>query len=206
MEIEIESKRNNPLLKRTEIYFTVKHEGEGTPNREVIRSELADKLNTKKENIIVNKLDSGFGLSETSGYAKVYSSIKETKKSETDYILKRNKIGVDDKKKAEKKEDAGDAAEKPQPVVEEAKPEEPATVDEDVKEETPVSEDNIPDASKEEETPAPTEEPEGDKPVEEPKVEEKPAETKEEGTQSEKPVKEEETKTEDSKKTEEKKE
>ena len=39
MEIEINSKRNNPLLNRTEVYFTVKHSGEGTPNREIIRSE-----------------------------------------------------------------------------------------------------------------------------------------------------------------------
>ena len=48
MEIEIESKRNNPLLNRTEVYFIVKHPGEGTPNREIIRSELADKLKELK--------------------------------------------------------------------------------------------------------------------------------------------------------------
>ena len=67
MEIEIESKRNNPLLNRTEVNFIVKHEGEGTPNREIIRDQLADKLNSKKENIIVNIIESSFGNNESTG-------------------------------------------------------------------------------------------------------------------------------------------
>ena len=103
MEIEIDSKRNNPLLKRTEVYFTVKHEGEKTPNREIIRSELADKLNSKKENVIVNILKSSFGKHETSGYAKVYSSFESIKGLERDYILKRNKLGETKKDKKEAK-------------------------------------------------------------------------------------------------------
>lgn len=120
MEIEIDSKRNNPLLKRTEIYFTIKHEGEGTPNREIIKSELAEKLNVKKESIIVSSIDSGFGIQQVSGYAKVYSSDKKTKDLEPDYILKRNKL-IAEEKKAEKKEVA--------PAKPEVKPEEPAADD-----------------------------------------------------------------------------
>lgn len=105
MEIEIDSKRNNPLLNRTEVHFTVKHEGEGTPNREIIRSELADKLNVKKENIVVNTIHSSFGNQEITGYAKVYSSLAKTKDLERDYILSRNKLiesKPGDKKKEEK--------------------------------------------------------------------------------------------------------
>lgn len=105
MEIEIDSKRNNPLLNRTEVHFTVKHEGEGTPNREIIRSELADKLNVKKENIVVNTIHSSFGNQEITGYAKVYSSLTKTKDLERDYILSRNKLiesKPEDKKKEEK--------------------------------------------------------------------------------------------------------
>ena len=98
MEIEIESKRNNPLLNRTEVYFTVKHPGEGTPNRDIIRSELADKLNVKKENVVVNTVRSSFGIQEISGYAKVYSSVQKTIDSEQDYILARNKIIETEKK------------------------------------------------------------------------------------------------------------
>ena len=82
MEIEIDSKKNNPLLKRIEVYFTVKHNGEKTPNREIIRSELADKLNSKKENVIINILKSGFGKQETKGYAKIYFSLNNIKNLE----------------------------------------------------------------------------------------------------------------------------
>jgi len=121
MEIEIDSKRNNPLLNRTEIYFTIKHEGESTPNRELIRSELAEKLNVKKENIIVNTVDSSFGRQEISGYAKVYSSISKVKDIESEHILKRNKL-IEGEKKPVKKEGAPAA---PTPKEEE-KPAEPA--------------------------------------------------------------------------------
>ena len=103
MEIEIDSKKNNPLLNRTEVYFTVRHEGERTPNREIIRSELADKLNAKKENIVLNTIHSGFGNQEITGYAKIYSSLTKIKEVEPEYILKRNKlIESKDKKPKEK--------------------------------------------------------------------------------------------------------
>ena len=115
MEIEIDSKRNNPLLNRTEIYFTIKHEGEGTPNRELIKSELADKLNVKKENIIVNTVDTSFGKQEISGYAKVYSSIAKAKDVEREHLQKRNLIIESDKKPEKKAEEAA-----PAPAKEEA--------------------------------------------------------------------------------------
>ncbi|MCK4233733.1 30S ribosomal protein S24e [candidate division WOR-3 bacterium] len=106
MEIEIDSKKNNPLLNRTEICFTVRHEGGSTPNREIIRSELAEKLNVKKENIIVNTINTSFGIQETTGYAKIYSSVAKAKDGERRHILKRNLIGVEEKKKEEKKTEA----------------------------------------------------------------------------------------------------
>jgi ribosomal protein S24E len=62
MEIEIQSKIDNLLLGRTEIRFMVLHEGEGTPKRELIRSELAEKLNVKKETIMVDSMHSSFGM------------------------------------------------------------------------------------------------------------------------------------------------
>jgi small subunit ribosomal protein S24e len=103
MEIEIDSQKNNPLLKRTEVYFTVKHTGEGTPNREIIRSELAEKLNSKKENVVVNIIKTSFGIQETTGYAKVYSSLESSKGIEREHILKRNKLGETKKDKKETK-------------------------------------------------------------------------------------------------------
>jgi small subunit ribosomal protein S24e len=104
MEIEIDSKKNNPLFNRTEIRFTIHHEGEGTPNREIIRSELSEKLNAKKENIIINSINSSFGIQQSKGYAKIYTSLKKSDNPERKYILKRNKIiGKKEMKKEEKK-------------------------------------------------------------------------------------------------------
>ena len=132
MEIEIDSKRNNPLLKRTEIYFTLKHKGEGTPNREIIRSELADKLNVKKESVIVNTVHSSFGTQEITGYAKIYSSLEKSKEIEPDYILIRNKL-MEAKEKGKKKSEAKKPAGEPKKEVVEEKPAKQKPVEESAK-------------------------------------------------------------------------
>jgi len=103
MEIEIDSKKNNPLLNRTEIYFTIKHIGEKTPNREIIRAELADKINVKKEDVILDSINTTFGIQEITGYAKVYSSSDKLKVIEREHILVRNKL-MQTKKKQKKEE------------------------------------------------------------------------------------------------------
>jgi len=103
MKIEIDSKKNNPLLNRTEVYFTIHHEGEGTPNREITRSELAEKLNVKKENIVVDNIHSSFGIQESKGYAKVYTSVEKAKDWDREHILVRNKLIVKEEKKPEEK-------------------------------------------------------------------------------------------------------
>lgn len=100
MEIDIRSKTNNPLLNRTEVHFIVHHEGEGTPKRELVRSELAEKLNVKKENIMVNYMKASFGTTDTLGYAKIYKSVEEAKAREKKFILKRNNVLVEEKKPA----------------------------------------------------------------------------------------------------------
>ncbi len=114
MELEIADKKTNPLLKRTEVRFIVKHENEGTPNRKLIRSELADKLNTKQENIIIDSITSSFGLHISKGYAKSYSSLKHASEVERDFQLKRNKVEGKAQKKEETKEEKQKPAEEQQ--------------------------------------------------------------------------------------------
>jgi small subunit ribosomal protein S24e len=114
MEVQIDSKKNNPLLDRTEVYFTVKHLGEKTPNREIVRNELAEKLNSKKENIVLKFIKPGFGTNETTGYAKIYSSLQKAKEIEETYILARNKL-IDSKKKEKKTEKKPAEVTKPTP-------------------------------------------------------------------------------------------
>jgi small subunit ribosomal protein S24e len=166
MEIKIDSKRNNSLLNRTEIYFTVKHEGEGTPNREIIRSELSDILNVKKENIVINTVHSSFGNQEITGYAKVYSSLKNIKNIERDYILKRNKI-IESKDKDEKKEKKP-AVEPPVEPAGEVKDDKPGDGEVPKKEGQPSGE------TPKEESPSKDKPPE--EPSEPPKTDEKPSE------------------------------
>ena len=129
MEIEIDSKKNNALLNRTEVHFTVHHGEKGTPDRELVRTELAGKLNVKKEDVIVNYIHSGFGSQESTGYAKIYTTIENAKGLEKRHILERNKLvekrekKKEDKKKAEKPPSKTEKkSEAPPPA---AKPDEP---------------------------------------------------------------------------------
>ena len=129
MEIEIQSKTDNLLLGRTEVRFVILHEGEGTPKRELVRSELAEKLNAKKETVMVNYMHSSFGSRKTIGYAKVYKSIEEAKAGEADPILKRNGLGTKKKPKKEAPKEGEEKKETPKqkpkkPEAKAASPEE----------------------------------------------------------------------------------
>jgi len=120
MEIEINSKKNNPLINRTEVHFTINHKGESTPNREIVRSELAEKLNVKKEDVIVDNIHTSFGIQQIKGYAKIYNTVDNAKGWERSHILERNKlIEKKVKKEGEKKATEKPAAEEP-PKREEA--------------------------------------------------------------------------------------
>jgi small subunit ribosomal protein S24e len=119
MEIEINEKKNNVLFNRTEVHFTIYHEHQKTPNRDIIRNELADALNTKKDNVIIDHIDSRYGIQKTTGYAKVYSSNKIAESIEKKYILKRNRL-------IDKKEDKKQEVKKEEPKKEQEVKEEPA--------------------------------------------------------------------------------
>ena len=82
MDIEITEKINNPFFKRTEVHFVVKHQNQGTPNKAILRNELANALNAKKDQIIIDSIHSGYGIQQIKGYAKVYNSQKEAEKIE----------------------------------------------------------------------------------------------------------------------------
>jgi ribosomal protein S24E len=116
MEVQVLTKRENPLLKRTEIAFKVVHKAEPTPTREAIRGELAKLLQAAKDHVIVDSARSSFGRFETIGYAKVYKSKDEALAIERPHILVRNKLKEPE---AKEKKEAAAKPEKP------AKPEAP---------------------------------------------------------------------------------
>ena len=96
MEIEIESRKENKLLGREEIYFRVKYDG-ATPSRKKIREQLKGMgLNGF---IVLDYIKPVFGAREAKAYAKVYSSEKKAREVEPDYIIKRNMAGGKEEKK-----------------------------------------------------------------------------------------------------------
>jgi small subunit ribosomal protein S24e len=98
MQIEINEKRQNPLLDRTDVWFTVLHDGEKTPARDRVKSELAKAIGAKADVTVIDHMESEFGRSASRGYAKVYASVEKARYHERDYTLKRNKLFVEEKK------------------------------------------------------------------------------------------------------------
>lgn len=129
MDVEIIDQRQNPLLNRKEIKFKILHPKEPTPNRDSARDKIASMSNAKKEQVIIDSLDTTFGKSETTGYAKVYPSKEEAMKNERDYELKRNRQIDDGKGKkaaAPAPAPAAEGEEAPAAAADEEKPAEEA--------------------------------------------------------------------------------
>ncbi|HVL87010.1 MAG TPA: 30S ribosomal protein S24e [Candidatus Thermoplasmatota archaeon] len=98
MDMSIVSKKENALLKRTEVRFAASHANEPTPKRDAVREKLAGLLSVKKEAIVVDAMESDFGRATTTGYARVYANADEAKKQERWYLLKRNGFDVGEKR------------------------------------------------------------------------------------------------------------
>ena len=105
MELEIQDKKENTLLNRMEVHFILHHPNAATPKRENVREELSKELKVPKDRIIVDNMESSFGIHDTKGYAKIYPTKDEAMKVEREHLLKRNKL-------VEKQEKKGWEAEK----------------------------------------------------------------------------------------------
>lgn len=90
MKMEIQKETKNVLFKRTEVCFTVIHDGESTPGRNAVAEELGKKYGVKRELVIVDELHSQYGIGRTDGYAKIYENVDAAKKCEVEHLLKRN--------------------------------------------------------------------------------------------------------------------
>lgn len=95
MKIDIKEKKKNPLQERTEVRFTVDHESKATPRRQDVIVEMAKEMGVKKDQVVLNNLDSVYGRALSKGYAKVYDSKESALKYEREYLLKRSGIGAD---------------------------------------------------------------------------------------------------------------
>lgn len=96
MKVQIESKRDNPLLERTEVQFSAEHAGEPTPTRDAVRTAIASVLGAPKERVIIDNMETEYGKGVSVGYAKAYASNEALQKTERRYILVRH--GLAEKK------------------------------------------------------------------------------------------------------------
>ncbi|HEX2065965.1 MAG TPA: 30S ribosomal protein S24e [Candidatus Thermoplasmatota archaeon] len=100
MELKIVSNKENALMGRKEIVFTLRHEGETTPSRVQVRQLLAGEVGSKTENVVIDAMESEYGLGQTTGTARAYKSADEARKTERTHLLKRNGLYVEKAKKA----------------------------------------------------------------------------------------------------------
>src|SRR5256714_8395936 len=117
MQLEVIQRRENPLLKRTEVSFKAIHKAEPTPTRDAVRAFLAKELKATKDIVVIDSQASTFGRYETVGYAKVYKTKEEALAVERKHILVRNKLI-----EPEVKKEAAPKPEKPAPAPRAAKP------------------------------------------------------------------------------------
>jgi small subunit ribosomal protein S24e len=105
MELKIVSNKENALMGRKEIVFTLQHEGETTPSRVQVRQLLAGEVGSKTENVVIDSMESEYGLGRTHGTARAYRSADDARKTERTHLLKRNSLYIEKpKKEAPKKE------------------------------------------------------------------------------------------------------
>jgi len=93
MNVNIISKKQNPLIKRKEVTFSVDHaQNGGTPTRVAVGNQLASLLKTKSELVYVKNLKTKRGTMVAVGEANVYDSIEQAKLMEPKHVIARNAL------------------------------------------------------------------------------------------------------------------
>ncbi|MFA5572800.1 MAG: hypothetical protein GX799_04650 [Crenarchaeota archaeon] len=91
MQVKIESTKENPLLKRTEVGFTiVQGPKEKTPQRLEVKKAVAVEMKTGDDAVYIKHMRTKTGTNITHGVANVYNSVAQAKLVEPEYIQKRN--------------------------------------------------------------------------------------------------------------------
>jgi small subunit ribosomal protein S24e len=103
MQIKIETTKDNPLLKRKEVGFTIiQGPKEKTPQRLDVKRAVAVEMKTGDDVVFVKHMRTKTGTSITQGVANVYQSVAQAKLVEPEYIRKRNGV-AEEKPKEEAK-------------------------------------------------------------------------------------------------------
>jgi ribosomal protein S24E len=91
MQVKIDSTKDNPLLKRKEVGFTIiQGPKEKTPQRLEVKKAVAIEMKIGDDIVFVKRMRTKTGSNITVGVANVYQSVTQAKIVEPEYILKRN--------------------------------------------------------------------------------------------------------------------
>ena len=123
MKINISAQQYNPLLKRREIAFEIRHEDtKGTPSRLEVRKALAENLKANVDLVYVRKMQTRTGTMQARGEANIYDTIEQAKLVESQHIIERN---VPSEKKPKEEEKAEEKPKPEKPAEKAEKPKEP---------------------------------------------------------------------------------
>lgn len=91
MQVKIESTKDNPLLKRKEVGFTIiSGPKEKTPARLEVKKAVAVEMKIGDDVVFIKHMRTKTGTNITEGVANVYDSVAQANIIEPEYIRKRN--------------------------------------------------------------------------------------------------------------------
>jgi small subunit ribosomal protein S24e len=90
MEFKILSQKENPVLKRREVKFSVVHTQSKTPVRLDIKRSIASELQISDKLVFIKRMKTMTGTNTTIGEANAYQNEAQAKLIEPAYIMKRN--------------------------------------------------------------------------------------------------------------------
>jgi small subunit ribosomal protein S24e len=106
MEITIIDKKENPLLNRTEITFECDYQSEGTPKILDVKHKLIALEDSSKDLLVVDSMKPSYGEAKAVGLAKIYNSIEDLNKVETDSVKAKNEEPEEEAPAEEEAEEA----------------------------------------------------------------------------------------------------
>jgi len=91
MQVKIDSTRDNPLLKRKEVDFTIiQGPKDKTPQRLEVKKALAIEMQVGDDVVFIKHIQPKTGTNIAKGIANIYQSVAQAKIVEPEHICKRN--------------------------------------------------------------------------------------------------------------------
>ena len=106
MEIKILSKKENPLLNRTEIEFECDYPSEGTPNLLDVKHKIVALEDSSNDLLVVDNMKPSYGATKAVGLAKVYDSVEKLQEIEEKAVIAKNEEPEEEPAEEEAAEDA----------------------------------------------------------------------------------------------------